>query len=251
MVALSRLFLMNCESTSSKSGSETARHVRSYVRRAGRITPAQRSALDGLLREYAVPSEVPFKASEVFGREAPCWLEVSFGDGDNLIALASQHPEIDFVGLEVHTPGIGRLLRGVQEHGLTNVRVQDGDAVMFLRDQCPNPSFDRILLLFPDPWPKKRHHKRRILQPEFAKLVSEKLRDGGVFHAATDWQPYAEFMLEVLEDEPTLINASSSGYSVSAEERIETKFERRGLRLGHDVWDLIYTREAASSKATS
>lgn len=242
---------MNSESTLPKPGSETARHVRSYVRRAGRITPAQRSALDGLTRQYSVPSEKPFTANEVFGREAPCWLEIGFGDGDNLIALARQHPEIDFVGLEVHTPGIGRLLRGVQEHGLTNVRVQDGDAVMFLQNQCPTPSFDRILLLFPDPWPKKRHHKRRILQPEFAKLVSEKLRDGGVFHAATDWEPYAEFMLEVLEAEPTLINASSSGYFGSAEERIETKFERRGLRLGHGVRDLVYTREAACRTVTS
>ena len=242
---------MNSESTLPKPGSETARHVRSYVRRAGRITPAQRSALDGLTRQYSVPSEKPFRANEVIGREAPCWLEIGFGDGDNLIALARQHPEIDFVGLEVHTPGIGRLLRGVQEHGLTNVRVQDGDAVMFLQNQCPTPSFDRILLLFPDPWPKKRHHKRRILQPEFAKLVSEKLRDGGVFHAATDWEPYAEFMLEVLEAEPTLINASSSGYFGSAEERIETKFERRGLRLGHGVRDLVYTREAACRTVTS
>ena len=131
---------------------------------------------------------------------------------------------------------------GVETHGLTNVRVQDGDAVAFLRDQCADGTFDRIMLLFPDPWPKKRHHKRRILQPEFAALVSSKLREGGVFHAATDWEPYAEHMLEVLEAEPTLENTSDAGYAQNVTGRIETKFERRGLRLGHGVWDLIYTR---------
>ncbi|MEM7403651.1 MAG: tRNA (guanosine(46)-N7)-methyltransferase TrmB [Pseudomonadota bacterium] len=222
---------------------EIYRPVRSFVRRAGRVTIAQREALDTLLPSYALDLTGPFDAEGVFGRVAPCWLEIGFGNGGVLLDLAARFPDVDFVGAEVHDPGVGRLLIGLHEQRLTNVRVHHGDVTDLFSGCIPNDTLARILLFFPDPWPKKRHHKRRFVQPVRARQLAQLLCEGGVLHAATDWQPYAEDMLAVFEAEPLLTNTSASGnFAPDADVRPETHFERRGRRLGHDVWDLIFRR---------
>ena len=178
--------------------------VRSFVRRIGRITVAQREALDTLLPSYTLSSAAagPYDLAQVFGRTAPVWLEVGFGNGEVLLELASRHPEIDFIGAEVHDPGVGRLLIGLQERGLTNVRVLHGDAQTLMREQIQAETLARIMVFFPDPWPKKRHHKRRIINTESVASLRRCLVSGGILHLATDWEPYAEHMLEVLKDAP-------------------------------------------------
>jgi tRNA (guanine-N7-)-methyltransferase len=220
------------------------RPVRSFVRRAGRVTLAQREALDTLLPSYVLDTKQAFCAGSVFERQAPCWLEIGFGNGQALLQLAAQHPEVDFIGVEVHDPGVGRLLIGLQEHALTNVRVHHGDASELLRDVISPASLDRIMVFFPDPWPKKRHHKRRLLQPEMVTLLASRLREAGVLHTATDWEAYASHMLEVLQGEVGLQNLSSAGgFAPDCDVRPETHFERRGRRLGHGVWDLLFARK--------
>ena len=217
--------------------------VRSFVRRAGRLTTAQREALETLLPSYTLDTSHPFDPPTVFGRQAPCWLEIGFGNGQVLLQLASKHPHVDFVGVEVHDPGVGRLLIGLQEQALSNVRVHHGDASELLRSVVKPASLDRIMVFFPDPWPKKRHHKRRLLQPKMVNLLTQALRPGGVLHAATDWQSYAEQMLEVLDAQPGLSNPAGAGaYAADSDVRPETHFERRGVRLGHGVWDLLFER---------
>ena len=216
--------------------------VRSFVRRAGRITVAQREALDTLLPSYALGAG-PLDLEAEFGRSAPVWLEVGFGNGEVLLELASRHPEIDFIGAEVHDPGVGRLLIGLQQRELTNVRVLHGDAQGLFREQLRKQALARILVFFPDPWPKKRHHKRRLVNPEVVATLRESLADGGVLHLATDWQPYAEHMLEVMSNAPGWRNLhQGDGYAPGPGMRPETHFERRGLRLGHGVWDLEFAR---------
>ncbi|MBT6275258.1 MAG: tRNA (guanosine(46)-N7)-methyltransferase TrmB [Chromatiales bacterium] len=218
--------------------------VRSFVRRAGRVTPGQKLALDTVAEEFGLADTGVIDFSRDFGRVAPVWLEIGFGDGDNLVELARRHPEVNLLGLEVHEPGVGRALMGVRDAGLENVRVANADAVQLMRERLSPGTLDKIMLFFPDPWPKKRHHKRRIVQPEFIRLAVSRLRPGGVFHAATDWAPYAEHMLEVLGAEPNLLNTAKDDYAPTRSDRIETKFERRGLRLGHGVWDLKFERAA-------
>jgi tRNA (guanine-N7-)-methyltransferase len=220
-----------------------ARGIRSYVLRAGRITAAQKRALDELLPRYGIPyAPETIDLDRVFGRTAPRALEIGFGNGDTLIELAARSPERDFVGAEVHPPGVGHCLLEVESRGLANVRVIAHDAVEVLAHQLGAASLDEVLLFFPDPWPKKRHHKRRIVQPAFAALVASRLKPGGRFKLATDWEPYAAWMLEVLDASPGFANAAPGGGCVDRPERGATRFERRGQRLGHRVFDFEYVR---------
>ncbi|NIQ53926.1 MAG: tRNA (guanosine(46)-N7)-methyltransferase TrmB [Gammaproteobacteria bacterium] len=218
------------------------RPVRSYVRRTTRMTPAQRAAIEARWPEYGVEPRGLMDLDRLFGRRAPRVLEIGFGNGEALAGLARAHPEQDYLGIDVFDPGIGRLLASIVEHDLTNVRLLRGDAAEILRDHVPAGSLAAVLLWFPDPWPKKRHHKRRLVQPAFVALVASRLEPGGRFHLATDWENYAEQMLEVLEAEPALTNVAGPGAWSDRGERPVTKFERRGLGLGHGVRDLIYAR---------
>ncbi len=217
--------------------------IRSYVLRAGRITQAQRRALDELLPRFGIAyAASPLDLDRVFGRSATRVLEIGFGNGDTLVGLATGYPDADFIGIEVHPPGIGHCLLKVQSLGLRNVRVVAHDAVEVLANQLMPASLDEVLLYFPDPWPKKRHHKRRIVQPAFASLVASRLKHGGKFRLATDWEPYGEWMLEVLNATPGLQNNAPGGRYVERPDREITRFENRGRRLGHATFDLEYLR---------
>lgn len=220
------------------------RKVQSFVLREGRLTKGQERALAELWPRFGVeyaPREV--ESSSLLGRAAPLVVEIGFGMGRSLLAMAQAEPEKNFLGIEVHAPGVGALLMGVEELGLANLRVMRHDAVEVLNNMLPDQSIDRLQLYFPDPWHKKKHHKRRIVQAEFLALVARKLKPGGLFHFATDWQPYAEWTLELLRAEPTLRNLSPAGdYVEQPAWRPDTKFEARGERLGHGVWDLLFER---------
>jgi tRNA (guanine-N7-)-methyltransferase len=183
----------------------------------------------------------PLDLAALFGRRAPVVVEIGSGMGETTARIAAEHPETDYLAIEVHAPGVGSLLKRVEEEGLANVRVVQHDAVEVLRDMVPPDSLAAIHVFFPDPWPKKRHHKRRLLQPAFAALAASRLARGGQLHVATDWQEYAEHVLAVLSEVPGLRN-SAAGFAPRPPWRPETKFERRGLRLGHGVWDLLFTR---------
>ena len=220
-----------------------ARKIRSFVRREGRLTVGQQRALQALWPRYGLSADAPLDLAAVFGRCAPCTLEIGFGNGDALATMAGQQPDDDFIGIEVHRPGVGRLLQQLDEQELTNVRVMREDAVQILNTCFPDNSLDRLLLFFPDPWHKKRHHKRRIVQPDFVELLSRKIRPGGHLHMATDWEDYAQHMLEVMGESAAFRNCAGSGnFSPRPDHRPVTKFERRGQRLGHGVWDLLYER---------
>ncbi len=211
--------------------------------RAGRITPAQERALATLWPKYGVEPAGPIDLDALFGRRARRIAEIGFGNGDNLLALSSAHPEQDFLGIEVHRPGVGRVLLGLEERGVSNVRVICHDAVEVLQRCLCAGCLDEILVLFPDPWPKKRHHKRRLIQPEFVGLLADRLKSGGALRLATDWEPYGEEMLAHLAAEPRLRNLSpDGGFVARPEDRPPTRFERRGERLGHSVWDLAFAR---------
>jgi len=231
------------------AGSTAPRTIRSFVQRAGRITRAQQRALEELWPRYGIdPGPEVLDLDATFGRCAPRVLEVGIGNGDTLLELAGGRPEADFIGVEVHSPGLGHCLLGIESRGLKNVRLIARDAVEVLEKQIPDGSLDELLLYFPDPWPKKRHHKRRIVQPPFAALVARKLKPGGIFRLATDWAPYAEHMLEVLSANPAFANRAPGGRFVARpESRPLTKFERRGEKLGHEVFDLEFTRVAAAA----
>ncbi len=220
------------------------RAIRSFVRREGRLTEAQQRALDRLYSRWGIPyQERPLDLAAACGRDAPVILEVGLGNGESLAAMAAASPEINFLGVEVHRPGVGRLLNLVEAQGLRNVRVICHDAVDVLRHQIPDAGLDGLQLYFPDPWPKKRHHKRRIVQPAWVDLVARKLRPGGLLHMATDWEHYAQHMMEIMEANPAFENTAGAGrFSPHTGRRPETKFERRGRRKGHGVWDLIYRR---------
>ncbi|HUN27856.1 MAG TPA: tRNA (guanosine(46)-N7)-methyltransferase TrmB [Steroidobacteraceae bacterium] len=230
--------------TSQLPPAEHPRSIRSFVVRGGRTTDAQRRALEELWPRYGVDlSSARLDLDVLFGRRAPRTLEIGFGNGENLIALAASHPERDYLGIEVHPPGVGRLLLATAAAALTNVRIVCHDAVQVLESHIAPGAIEEVLILFPDPWPKKRHHKRRIVQPPFAACLAERLARGGVVRLATDWQPYAEHMLEVLGACATLENLSPEGAFVArAAERATTRFERRGERLGHAVWELAFRR---------
>ena len=212
--------------------------------RGGRITEAQQRALDSLWPRYGLAFEPTFlDLDAVFGRHAPVTLEIGFGNGDNLEALAIAHPERGYLGVEVHRPGVGRVLLGLEERQVPNVRIICHDAVEVLTHQIASQSLDEVLILFPDPWPKKRHHKRRLVQAGFVELVTDRLQIGGVLRFASDWQPYADSVLEVLSANPRLRNLAPDGkFAPRPTERNPTRFEKRGERLGHDVWDLAFAR---------
>lgn len=231
---------------------KSQRGIRSFVIRAGRVTDAQRRALDELWPAYGIDF-APGRALDLdatFGRRAPRTLEIGFGNGDNLAALAAAHPERDFLGIEVHRPGVGRLLQRARDAQLANLRVIAHDAVEVLGQSIAPGALDEILILFPDPWHKSRHHKRRLVQPPFAALLASRLAPGGRLALATDWTPYAEWMLEALATEPTLENLAPDGrYVPRPAWRTETRFERRGERLGHEVHDLAYRRRTGPADA--
>ncbi|MCY4127226.1 MAG: tRNA (guanosine(46)-N7)-methyltransferase TrmB [Pseudomonas sp.] len=209
------------------------RRIKSFVMRAGRMTEGQQRGLDQGGPLYVLPlADSPVDYDQVFGRSAPRTLEIGFGMGHSLLEMAAAAPEQDFIGVEVHRPGVGALLN-------------DCDAIEVLNRCVADDSLDRLMLFFPDPWHKARHHKRRIVQLEFAELVRRKLKPGGVFHMATDWEPYAEYMLEVMNAAPGYRNQAADGtYVPRPSERPITKFERRGERLGHGVWDLKFEKTA-------
>jgi tRNA (guanine-N7-)-methyltransferase len=227
------------------------RPVRSFVLRAGRMGTGQQRALAELGPRYVLPfAAVPLDFAAVFGRTAPVVVEVGFGMGDATAAVAAAAPQQDFIGIEVHEPGVGALLRRIGEQGLANLRIVRHDAVEVLGQAIPAASLAGLHLWFPDPWHKKRHHKRRIVNPAFAALVASRLAPGGYWHCATDWQPYAEQMLEVLSGQPLLANtAAGGGYALRPDWRPLTKFEQRGLRLGHGVWDIVFRRIPAEGSA--
>jgi tRNA (guanine-N7-)-methyltransferase len=226
-----------------KDLSPIQRKVRSFVMRTGRMTEGQKLALEtgwptlGLNVENGL-----YDLDQVFERNAPVVFEIGFGNGDSLLTMAKAAPEKNFIGVEVHTPGVGKLLHHVQEEGVTNLRVCKEDAVEFLTHCVPDHSLDTVQLFFPDPWHKKRHHKRRIVQPEFAVLLHNKLRSGGLFHMATDWQNYAEHMVSVMDEAQGWENMEGRGMFLPARpaQRPETKYERRGIKLGHGVWDIQF-----------
>jgi tRNA (guanine-N7-)-methyltransferase len=219
-----------------------SRAIRSFVTRAGRLTDAQRRALRELWPKYGVAFDSKvLDLDGLFGRRAVRIVEIGFGNGEHLAALAVSHRERDHLGIEVHRPGVGRLLLAIEERGLTNVRIVCHDAVAVLEAQIPRRSLDEVLILFPDPWPKKRHHKRRLIQSAFIAMLTERLKPGALLRLATDWQPYAEQMLAVLDAVPQLSNvAAEARFMPRPAERDRTRFEARGERLGHQVWDLAY-----------
>lgn len=224
------------------SDTPVLRRVRSFVLRQGRMTHGQERALTELLPRFCVP-EGPVDFRALFGREARHTLEIGFGDGHNLIELARRHPEQDFLGCEVHRPGVGRLLLSIEELSLSNLRVYPDDALPFLKERVLDASLDAILVYFPDPWPKKRHHKRRLIQADTAELFASKLKTGGTLQLATDWEDYARHALEVLNACPAFRNRGSDrGCVPRPAQRPETKFERRGLKLGHAVFDMVFVR---------
>ena len=228
------------------SATEHPRSIRSFVTRAGRITPAQQRALAELWPKYGIEfAPRPLDLTAAFGRAAPCTLEIGFGNGEHLVALAVAHPQRSFLGVEVHRPGVGRLLLALEARALDNVRIICHDAVEVLERQLASDSLAEVLILFPDPWPKKRHHKRRLIQRPFVELLATRLAPGGALHLATDWQPYALEMLETLSAVAGLTNLAGRGaFAARPRERLTTRFERRGERLGHEVWDLAFRRDA-------
>ena len=220
------------------------RKVTSFVLREGRLTKGQQKAIDDLWPQMGLDYQPEaLDLSQTFGRQAPVVLEIGFGMGKSLVQMAKDAPDMDFIGIEVHKPGVGACLAEAHENGVNNLRVFEHDAVEVLNHCIADNSLARLQLFFPDPWHKKRHHKRRIVQPEFAETIRKKLAIGGVFHMATDWENYAEHMLQVMQAAPGYKNQSQQNdYVPRPEHRPLTKFEQRGQRLGHGVWDLMFER---------
>ena len=222
---------------------EKRRPIRSFVLRQGRVSVAQARACAQLLPRYGIPyAPQPLDLERTFGRRAPKILEIGFGMGETTAAIAAAHPENDYLGIEVHTPGVGSLLKLIDERSVGNLRLIQHDAVEVLREMISPGSLDGAHIFFPDPWPKKRHHKRRLVQPDFVSLLASRIKSGGYVHLATDWQEYAEQMLAVLSAEPMLAN-TAAGYAPRPHYRPQTKFETRGLKLGHGVWDVVFRKQ--------
>lgn len=230
---------------SDPSSSQSLGHrIRSFVRRGGRLTEGQERALRALWPRYGVDiTDTPVDWSAVFGRRAPLVLEIGFGNGEATWRMARAEPEHDFIGVEVHPPGVGHLLMALEREAIDNVRVVRADAVEVLSDSIAPASLSQVRIYFPDPWPKKRHHKRRLVQAPFVELLASRIRCGGLLHLATDWADYAEQMLTVLRDHFAFSNlAASDAYIETPDWRPQTKFQRRGERLGHQVFDLLFMR---------
>lgn len=221
------------------------RTVRSFVRREGRISPGQTRALQKFWQQYGVePGDKPINFDELFARQAPCILEIGFGMGHSLLTQALQNPQNNYIGIEVHRPGVGCLLAGIAANNINNIRLFNIDAIEVLQRCIPDLYLSRVQIFFPDPWPKARHHKRRLIQENFVKLLQQKLQPNGYLHMATDWENYAQHMMEVMNSMSGWQNVISGGYSLNqpVENRPLTKFELRGQKLGHQVWDLLYVR---------
>ncbi len=229
---------------SSDDHEKPLRKIKSFVRREGRLTKGQEQALTECWQSMGIDfSDIQLNWQHVFGNSNPVVLEIGFGMGASLVEMAKQSPEKNFLGIEVHTPGVGACLMAARDAGVTNLRVICHDAVEIFERMLPEQSLDTVQLFFPDPWHKKRHHKRRIVQPEFAQMLRSKLKIGGVFHMATDWENYAEHMVEVMKVAEGYQNMAEDGdYIPRPDERPLTKFEARGHRLGHGVWDMKYCR---------
>jgi len=220
------------------------RRIRSFVKREGRLTTGQERALKELFPLYGIALEdKPLNLSEVFQRTAPTVFEIGFGNGTSLAEMAMNNPQQNYIGVEVHRPGVGNLLLQIEKHNLTNLRVINADAVEVLQQMIPDESLDAVYLFFADPWHKKRHHKRRIVQQEFAQLLRKKLKVGGIFHMATDWENYAGHMMDVMTAAEGFENtAGKNQYVPKPDYRPVTRFEQRGHKLGHGVWDLIFKK---------
>lgn len=224
-------------------------HIRSFVLRQGRVSNAQQRYHAEMMPKVGIPyRNERIDLATVFGRAAPKVLEIGFGMGETTAAIAAAHPDIDYLALEVHTPGVGSLLKLIAEGNLTNLRVIQHDAVEVVRDMLAPGSLAGIHVFFPDPWPKKRQQKRRLIKPDFVALLASRLAPGGYFHCATDWEEYAQQMLTVLGGEPTLAN-TADGYAPRPDYRPLTKFEQRGLRLGHGVWDVVFRKKETARSA--
>jgi tRNA (guanine-N7-)-methyltransferase len=219
-----------------------SRPIRSFVKREGKLTKGQQNAIDLLWPSHGVGLDTQLlDLDQLFGRQAQTVLEIGFGNGLSLADMAEAHPQTNFFGIEVHTPGVGSLLVQVKKRALDNVRVSQDDAVLVLEQQICDGSLERVQIFFPDPWHKKRHHKRRLIQPEFVQTLIKKLKPSGQIHVATDWQNYAEHILEVLSANPDLRNTVKD-YAPKPDYRPSTKYEARGIRLGHGVWDLVFEK---------
>ena len=220
------------------------RRIRSFVKREGRLTTGQERALKDLFPLYGLAlQDSPLNLEDTFKRTAPCIIEIGFGNGSSLAEMAANNPEQDYIGIEVHRPGVGNLLSQIEKLELTNLRVINDDAVDVLNQMIADASLDAVYLFFADPWHKTRHHKRRIVQKEFVQLLRAKLKTGGIFHMATDWEDYAKHMMRVMSVSDYFENtAGQDQYSSRPEFRPLTKFEQRGQRLGHGVWDLIFKK---------
>lgn len=220
------------------------RKIRSFIRRQGRITQGQEFALENYWDKYCLAPDKPLDEIQVFGRHSPLCVEIGFGNGACLAELAAANPDKDYIGVEVHRPGVGHLMMQLERQGLNNVRIYCHDAIEVLTNNLADGGLAAVHLFFPDPWPKKKHHKRRIVQASFVELLAKKLQSGGYFHAATDWENYAESMLKVLSADNRFSNASrTENYCEQPAYRPLTKFEQRGLRLGHGVWDLVFIKK--------
>lgn len=227
----------------------SARPIRSFVLRQGRVSNAQQRHYEEGLPRWGIPyAAVPVDLNVVFGRSAPKFLEIGCGMGETTAIIAAAHAQNDYLGIEVHTPGVGSLLKEIATRELSNLRVIQHDAVEVVRDMILQASLAGIHIYFPDPWPKKRHHKRRLIQPPFVALLASRLAPGGYLHCATDWEEYAQQMLEVLSAEPLLKN-TVEGFAPRPAWRPQTKFEKRGLKLGHGVWDILFTRRETGRSA--
>jgi tRNA (guanine-N7-)-methyltransferase len=224
------------------AGRLTSQSIRSFVLRQGRMSEAQHRFLDEMMPKVGLPFRPePVDLAQVFGRKAPHIVEIGFGMGQATAQIAQARPDDDFVGIEVHAPGVGSLCKLIDEGGITNLRIVQHDAVEVLRDMIPEASLAGVHIYFPDPWPKKRHHKRRLVQGPFVKLIASRLAPGGYLHCATDWEEYAQQMLEVLSAEPQLAN-TAEGFAPKPDYRPLTKFENRGIKLGHGVWDVVFRK---------
>lgn len=221
------------------------RKIKSYVLRAGRVSNRQQQGLDLWLKDYqlSIGSNL-WNYNDIFGSNAEVIVEIGFGMGGSLLTMAKENPSLSYIGIEVHQAGVGSLVADIHDHQLTNIRVVSHDAVDVFQTQLADNSLTGVQIFFPDPWHKKRHHKRRLIQAEFIHLLAKKIKPGGFIHCATDWQDYAEHILTVLSNEPTLVNQQKvGGYAPRPESRPLTKFEQRGERLGHGVWDLMFIKQ--------